>query len=325
MEQCFFLIDFLVETEDDAIDVEDDDDEDPGQGNEDDDVDEDNEIGDDFKTMDKGKNDGTNSRMETEPSIPPAGRSGANSAVQQNLESFVQGKVYGKEPCVLDNNALVLRNAEENIGKNLLQHFDEESDEEAEVATHKGVELMNNNSTHVKPPVAWKEKKQWGPVQATRMNSRIPRDGKTVIEKAQDLKKAKNLEIPKANQRRRKKQICQLQGDEGMVDDNKGDVETLGLQLCSMENPAERRRKRRTDVHAEQAGGSGPDATNAVVAGAWVTPQKRARATLEVSDMNCSRGFGPMLITAEDLARTLEANDLILVGDGAGFQVLDRQ
>jgi hypothetical protein len=35
------------------------------------------------------------------------------------------------------------------------------------------------------------------------------------------------------------------------------------------------------------------------------------------------RGFGPMLITAEDLARILEANDLILVGDGAGFKVLD--
>jgi hypothetical protein len=61
-----------------------------------------------------------------------------------------------------------------------------------------------------------------------------------------------------------------------------------------MENPAGRRRKMRTDVHAEQAGGSGPYATTVVVAGAWVTPQKRARATLEVSDMNNSRVFGPM-------------------------------
>jgi hypothetical protein len=31
-----------------------------------------------------------------------------------------------------------------------------------------------------------------------------------------------------------------------------------------------------------------------------------------------------MLITAEELARTLEANDLFLVGDGAGFKVLVR-
>jgi hypothetical protein len=47
--------------------------------------------------------------------------------------------------------------------------------------------------------MVWKEKKQWGLVQATRMSSRIPRDDKIVIEKAQDLKKAKNLEIPKGN------------------------------------------------------------------------------------------------------------------------------
>ncbi|XP_047071299.1 uncharacterized protein LOC124680262 [Lolium rigidum] len=69
------------------------------------------------------------------------------------------------------------------------------------------------------------------------------------------------------NQRRRKKQICQLQGDEGMVEDNKGFVETLGLQLCSVEDSAERRGKRRADVYAEQGGGSGQDATTAIVAG----------------------------------------------------------
>jgi hypothetical protein len=38
--------------------------------------------------------------------------------------------------------------------------------------------------------------------------------------------------------------------------------------------------------------------------------------------MNCTRGLGPMLITAEDLKRALEANELFLVGDGARFQVL---
>jgi hypothetical protein len=31
-----------------------------------------------------------------------------------------------------------------------------------------------------------------------------------------------------------------------------------------------------------------------------------------------------MLVTTEDLARTLEANALMLVGDGAGFKVLER-
>jgi hypothetical protein len=42
-----------------------------------------------------------------------------------------------------------------------------------------------------------KEKKVWGPVMATRMSSRIQRDGKSTIEKAQELKKAKNLEAPR--------------------------------------------------------------------------------------------------------------------------------
>jgi hypothetical protein len=103
-----------------------------------------------------------------------------------------------------------------------------------------------------------------------------------------------------------------------------GFVETLGMQLCSVEDFTEGRGKRRADVYVEQVGGSGQDAS-AIVAGSWVIPQKKARTTLEVCDMNSSRGFGPMLMTAEDLARTLEANDLVLVGDGACFQVLDRQ
>jgi hypothetical protein len=45
--------------------------------------------------------------------------------------------------------------------------------------------------------VAGKGKKAWGPIQATRMSSRITRDGKSAIEKAQELKKTKNLEAPK--------------------------------------------------------------------------------------------------------------------------------
>jgi hypothetical protein len=91
-----------------------------------------------------------------------------------------------------------------------------------------------------------------------------------------------------------------------------------------MENPPKEGRKRRTDDVAEQGGGFSSVATAAVVTGAWLTPQKRARSILEVCDMNNTRGFGPMLITAEDLRRTLEANVIILVGDGAGFQVLNR-
>jgi hypothetical protein len=74
----------------------------------------------------------------------------------------------------------------------------------------------------------------------------------------------------------------------------------------------------------EQAGDARSAAVAAFIAGAWLTPQKKARSTLEVYDMNNTRGFGSMLITAEDLIRTLKANDRILVGDGAGFKALDR-
>jgi hypothetical protein len=91
-----------------------------------------------------------------------------------------------------------------------------------------------------------------------------------------------------------------------------------------MANPTEGGRKRKTEDIVEQDGGCSSEAAAAVVAEAWLTPQKKARSTLEICDMNTTRGFGPMLITAEDLRRTLEANDLILVGDGAGFQVLNR-
>jgi hypothetical protein len=41
-----------------------------------------------------------------------------------------------------------------------------------------------------------KGKAKWGPVLATRMSSRIVHDGKSMIEKAKELKKCKNLEKP---------------------------------------------------------------------------------------------------------------------------------
>jgi hypothetical protein len=90
-----------------------------------------------------------------------------------------------------------------------------------------------------------------------------------------------------------------------------GNVETSGLLLCSVDNSV------------EQTGDVGSTVVAAVMAGAWLTPQKKARSTLEVCDINSTRGFGLMLTTTEDLARTLEANDLILIGDG-GFKVPDR-
>jgi hypothetical protein len=137
--------------------------------------------------------------MDIDPSLPQGSRNGSGPAIQQRLETSVQAKVFGKENLLPKDGVLVLRSAEENIGKNLIQQFDDESDEDEDVSKGKEVVLVNNNPEPSMPHIAWKGKKQWGPVQATRMSSRIPRDGKSVIEKAQDLKKAKNLEIPKGN------------------------------------------------------------------------------------------------------------------------------
>jgi hypothetical protein len=50
------------------------------------------------------------------------------------------------------------------------------------------------------PVVKEKKNKVWGPILATRMSSRIHIDGKSAIEKAQELKKAKNMEIPQGNE-----------------------------------------------------------------------------------------------------------------------------
>jgi hypothetical protein len=65
------------------------------------------------------------------------------------------------------------------------------------------------------------------------------------------------------------------------------------------------------------------DAVN-VVAGAWLTREKKPRTTLEVCNLNGVRDLEPMMITAKDLARTLGANAFMLVGDGEGFRVLER-
>jgi hypothetical protein len=42
------------------------------------------------------------------------------------------------------------------------------------------------------------EKKKWGPVLATRASNRIKKDGKSAIEKAQEIKMKHNLEKPKS-------------------------------------------------------------------------------------------------------------------------------
>jgi hypothetical protein len=85
--------------------------------------------------------------------------------------------------------SIVERTAEENIGRHLLQSFDEESEDEEAVLQQQQQHHVPEQQQMQKGGV--REKKVWGPVMATRMSSRIQRDGKSAIEKAQELKKAK--------------------------------------------------------------------------------------------------------------------------------------
>jgi hypothetical protein len=61
------------------------------------------------------------------------------------------------------------------------------------------------------------------------------------------------------------------------------------------------------------------------VAGAWLTPEKKAKAEMEVymGNLKCE-AEETLKITAVDLVRTLEANAPMMVGDGEGFRVLPR-
>jgi hypothetical protein len=63
------------------------------------------------------------------------------------------------EPHSSVEHALVIRNAEENIGKNLLQHFDDEDDEEDEGVKEKSNSLVSYKPDLPMPSLAWKEKK----------------------------------------------------------------------------------------------------------------------------------------------------------------------
>jgi hypothetical protein len=61
------------------------------------------------------------------------------------------------------------------------------------------------------------------------------------------------------------------------------------------------------------------------VAGAWVKPEKILKSHHELLDVNLgSVGSSHLKISAPDLARTLKANDLELVGDGESFRVVPK-
>jgi hypothetical protein len=103
-------------------------------------------------------------------------------------------------------------------------------------------------------------------------------------------------------------------------------VEKIGLFACSVGGSASRGRKKRKTSGGDYAiGGFGSCTAAAIVAGAWVKLEKILKSHHELLVMNLGlAGLGHMKISAPDLARTLKANDLELVGDGESFRVVQK-
>jgi hypothetical protein len=76
-----------------------------------------------------------------------------------------------------------------------LAQFDSEADDdddEAELDVTSVEQIIDGKKKIVEAGTS-----KWGPVVATRMSNRIVHDGKSIIEKAKELKKSKNLDQPK--------------------------------------------------------------------------------------------------------------------------------
>jgi hypothetical protein len=110
--------------------------------------------------------------------ITSGGKNVMSAKTMENpvLKRSVRAKVL--EERMPDNDvgmSIVVRAVEDNVGRHLLEEFEEDSEEEENVVL---------NTQIVKPPsipIVQEKKKVWGPVMATRMSSRIARDGKSAI------------------------------------------------------------------------------------------------------------------------------------------------
>jgi hypothetical protein len=84
---------------------------------------------------------------------------------------------------------------------------------------------------------------------------------------------------------------------------------------------AHRGRKIKAEPDSDPSGSFGVCPSAAVVAGAWMILEKKLRTENKINIHN-QVGGDDLKITAEDLARTLTANDLVLIGDGERFKVI---
>jgi hypothetical protein len=100
-----------------------------------------------------------------------------------------------------------------------------------------------------------------------------------------------------------------------------GNLEEIGLHPCSVGHSTHRGRKREAGSRGEAFGGLGACPSATVVAESLLTPEKRLRKEQEITLHNQMEG-AELKITAGDLARTLMANGLVLIGDGERFKVI---
>jgi hypothetical protein len=122
-------------------------------------------------------------------------------SVQLNDEERIKSKILGTPGVTYKTQREKFdRGLEENICVQLLSQFDSEAeeDEEEELVMDGAMAAAIPVVAELQEPEArGKGKEKWGHVLAVRTSNRIIKDGRSMIEKAQELKKNKNLEKPK--------------------------------------------------------------------------------------------------------------------------------
>lgn len=144
------------------------------------------------RAMETDKNKNQTAGGQTQNSHKAPSRSQTPMVLMNSLEQKVQCAILGLHEASKLKTNIQLRQPTENIGVQLLEQFDEESDGEDNCLKVPTQSL----------PLHVTSNKNWGPVVAPRLSARIRRDGRTAIQKAEDLKKLKDLEVPKGNKNR---------------------------------------------------------------------------------------------------------------------------
>jgi hypothetical protein len=103
-----------------------------------------------------------------------------------------------------------------------------------------------------------------------------------------------------------------------------GVLEAVSLQPCSVDHSTSRGGKKTRTSGGYGAGSIDACSSNVVVAGARVTPMKEIKSQMVMLIQNQLSASQPWQLKASNLAKTLEAKSLCLVGDGECFEVVNK-